>query len=127
MVETEIEQLCCRCGTTFRLPVQAEIQEDFVIHPATTRGQATRIDEDDEAPESRLFSVGTMDLNLEELLRQSILVALPLKPLCAEDCPGLCPRCGHPLAQGPCTCRPDTTNPQMAVLQRLLEEPTRNE
>jgi uncharacterized protein len=120
-VDTEIEQLCCRCGDLFRLPVHAEIQEDLIIHPGTPHGPAARIDEDDEAPESRLFYAGTLDLNLEELLRQSILLALPLKPLCCENCPGLCPHCGHMLSQGPCACRPDATNPQMAALQHLLE------
>ena len=120
-VETEVEQVCARCGTLYRQPVHAEFQEDFVIHPPQASGQGARVEEE-EAPESRVFIEGTLDLNLDELLRQSILVALPLKPLCAESCQGLCPRCGKSLSEGPCTCQPETETPQMAVLRRLLEE-----
>jgi len=119
-IDTEVEQVCYRCGTLYNQPVHAEFQEDFVVRPAQSHGQGPRIEEE-EAPESRLFIDGTLDLNLDELLRQSILVALPLKPLCADDCRGLCPHCGHKLSEGPCACQPEETNPHMAVLQQLLE------
>jgi uncharacterized protein len=121
-VDTEVEQVCSRCGGIYRQPVHAEFQEDFVINPTMVPGKGPRIEEDEEAPESRLFYEGTLDLNLDELLRQSILVALPFKPLCADDCQGLCPRCGHRLSEGPCPCPPEGGDPRLAVLQRLLEE-----
>ncbi|HEX2951711.1 MAG TPA: DUF177 domain-containing protein [Armatimonadota bacterium] len=121
-VDTEVEMLCYRCGTTYSQPVHAEFQEDFVVHPPQAHEVGPRVEEEEEAPESRLFYEGTLDLNLDELLRQSILVALPLKPLCSDDCLGLCPHCGHRLSEGPCSCQPETINPQMAVLQRLLEQ-----
>lgn len=120
-VDTEVEMACYRCGAIYRQPVHAEFQEDFVVQPPVAHGQALKIEEE-EAPESRLFIPGTIDLNLDELLRQSILVSLPLKPLCADDCAGLCPTCGHRLAEGPCGCAPEATNPQMAVLQQLLQQ-----
>lgn len=120
-VDTELELVCYRCGTEYRQPIHAEFQEDFVVHPAQAHGQGPRVEEE-EPPESRLFIEGTLDLNLDELLRQSILVAIPLKPLCADTCQGLCPHCGHRLNEGPCACQPETTNPQMAVLRQLLED-----
>ncbi len=119
-VETELEMTCYRCGVLYRQPVHAEFQEDFVVQPPVAHGQPLKIEEE-EAPDARLFFPGTLDLNLDELLRQSILVSLPLKPLCAEDCAGLCPTCGARRAEGPCACAPDTTNPQLAVLQQLLQ------
>jgi uncharacterized protein len=121
-VDTEIEMLCYRCGFTYRQPVHAEFQEEFVIRPAQAPGQGPRVEEDEEAPDVRLFFEGTLDLNLDELLRQSILLALPLKPLCADDCQGLCPKCGHRLSEGPCGCAPDTTNPQLAGLRDIWEQ-----
>jgi uncharacterized protein len=119
--DTEVEMVCFRCGETYRQPVHAEFQEDFVVHPPQQHGQAALIEEEDVAPEGRLFFEGTLDLNLEELLRQSILVALPLKPLCSDDCQGLCQHCGRRLSEGPCACQPETLNPQMAILQDLLK------
>jgi uncharacterized protein len=120
-VDTEVELLCYRCGIAYHQPVHAAFQEDFVVHSPQPHGPATRIEEDDEAPESRLFYEGSLDLNLDELLRQSILVALPLKPLCADDCRGLCPHCGHRLEEGSCACQPHAINPKLAVLRQLLE------
>ena len=121
-VDTEVELLCYRCGITYRQPVHAEFQEDFVLQPMQAHGQGPRVNEEEEMPETRLFFEGTLDLNLDELLRQSIFVALPLKPLCRDDCQGLCPHCGQRLSEGPCACQPENINPRMAVLQRLLEE-----
>lgn len=120
-VDTEVEQVCARCGIVYRQPLHAEFQEDFVVHPGKTPGQGAQVEEED-GPESRVFFEGTLDLNLDELLRQSILVALPLKPLCADTCQGLCPRCGKRLNEGPCACKPEVENPQLAVLKHLLED-----
>ena len=121
-VDTEIEQMCYRCGITYRQPVHAEFQEEFVIRPAQAHGQGPRIEEEEEAPESRLFIENTLDLNLDELLRQSILLALPLKPLCEDDCRGLCPRCGKRLVEGACGCAGEETLSHFSELQQLLEQ-----
>jgi len=123
-VDTEVEMVCYRCGTVYRQPVHAEFQEEFVVRPAQAPGQGPRVEEE-EAPESRLFFEGTLDLNLDELLRQSILLALPLKPLCADDCLGLCPRCGHRLSEGPCGCAPEETNPRLAAIRQVWEQKQR--
>lgn len=121
-VDTEVEMICYRCGSVYRQPVHAEFQEEFVVRPAQASGQGPRVEEEEEMPESRLFIAGTLDLHLDELLRQSILIALPLKPLCADDCQGLCQQCGHRLNEGPCTCVPESASSQFAVLQQLLRD-----
>jgi uncharacterized protein len=122
-VDTEVELPCYRCGGSYRQPVHASFQEDFVVHLPTPGGQGqVAVEEDEEAPDSRLFFPGTLDLNLDELLRQSILLALPLKPVCQDDCQGLCPRCGKNLNEGACGCHEETLNPQLADLQRLFEQ-----
>ena len=124
-VDTEVEMVCFRCGGTYRQPVHAQFQEEFIVRPPQAPGQGPRVEEDEESPDIRLFFEGTLDLNLDELLRQSILLALPLKPLCADDCQGLCPRCGHRLSEGPCHCAPEATNPQLAALRQVWEQKQR--
>lgn len=124
-VDTEVMMVCARCGVEYPQPVHAEFQEDFVVRPPQTPGQGPRLEEEETALDARLFFEGTLDLNLDELLRQSILVALPLKALCADTCQGLCPRCGHRLADGPCHCPPEDHRP-LSVLGQLLEERRRN-
>ena len=121
-VDTEVEQVCFRCGGTYRQPVHAEFQEEFVMRPPQAPGQGPRVEEEEEAPESRLFYENTLNLNLDELLRQSILVALPMKPLCADDCQGLCPRCGHRLNEGPCGCAPEAANSPLGTLRQVWEQ-----
>ncbi len=61
-------------------------------------------------------------LDLREAIRQNLVVALPMTPLCDEACKGLCPQCGHDLNEGPCDCKPDTTDDRFSVLRQLLEE-----
>ena len=50
------------------------------------------------------------------------MLALPTRPLCGEECRGLCPRCGANLNAGPCGCPASATGPRLAVLQTLLRE-----
>jgi len=43
-------------------------------------------------------------LDLRETVREALLLELPITPVCREDCPGLCPKCGADLSLGPCRC-----------------------
>ena len=59
-------------------------------------------------------------LDLTEAVRQYALLALPMKPLCRQDCAGLCPTCGHNLNQGGCGCPPQGPDPRWSGLNKLL-------
>lgn len=121
-IDTEVELTCNRCGIVYPQPLHAEIEEAFIINSPSDRNAALTVEEDDDAPDTRLFNAGSVELNLDELLRQSVLLAIPLKPLCNEGCPGLCANCGNPLIEGPCNCQHEDINPRMAILQQLLNE-----
>jgi uncharacterized protein len=58
-------------------------------------------------------------LDLRPLVRDAVLLELPLAPLCQEDCPGLCPTCGADLNEGPCGCSPSAVDPRWAALDSL--------
>ena len=60
-----------------------------------------------------------VELDAAGLLWEQFLLAMPVKPLCDEGCPGLCPRCGKPLRDGPCDCGPDEGDPRLAVLKNV--------
>lgn len=60
-------------------------------------------------------------LDLDELIRADILLELPSKYLCAEDCKGLCPVCGKNLNEGPCGCVLHQIDPRMEVLKKLID------
>lgn len=59
-------------------------------------------------------------LDLDELVTADILLELPLKYLCKEDCKGLCQSCGANLNEGKCKCSKTTTDPRLEVLKQLL-------
>ena len=60
-------------------------------------------------------------LDLEELVRADVLLELPTKVLCSEDCRGLCAQCGKNLNEGSCTCEKKQIDPRLAVLSQLLD------
>ena len=60
-------------------------------------------------------------LDLEDLARTDILLELPTKVLCSEDCKGLCSQCGKNLNEGSCNCETTQIDPRLAVLSQLLD------
>ena len=61
-------------------------------------------------------------LELLEMARENILLAVPLAPLCRPDCPGLCPQCGADLQTDPCACSPARRDDRWAVLDTLRDD-----
>jgi uncharacterized protein len=102
VIESEVELTCSRCLSPFRCPLSLNFEEEFF--PTTDINSGTPL------PTSGDLDHFTIDehhiLDLTEALRQSLLVAIPMKPLCGEDCAGLCPTCGQNLNLGACACPP---------------------
>lgn len=64
--------------------------------------------------------VGDMRFDLDPLAREDILLELPTKVLCRDDCKGLCPQCGKNLNQEPCSCE-KPIDPRLEALRQLLD------
>ena len=60
-------------------------------------------------------------MDLDELIRTDILLELPTKFLCKEDCKGLCPTCGKNLNEGACNCQTHQIDPRLEVLKQLID------
>ncbi|MBM4122903.1 MAG: DUF177 domain-containing protein [Nitrospira sp.] len=60
-------------------------------------------------------------LDLAEMLREHVILATPMQPLCREDCPGLCPVCGRDRNEGPCGCPQERRESPFAVLKHIIE------
>ena len=99
---------CARCLEPLTSSVEASFQELYHYEP----GEAA--DDEDE-----LLLDGDL-LDLEPVLRDAVVLALPLAPLCAEDCPGLCIECGVRLADaGPGHRHEDAVLPEWETLRQL--------
>jgi len=116
----EVELTCSRCLVPFNWPVQAAINEEFVLELAPGPHPAPKVQDDESA--APVFVGKTLDLDLTELIRQTVLVALPLQPLCRPKCAGLCPVCGADRNQGDCGHAPEAPESPLATLRALLQK-----
>lgn len=62
------------------------------------------------------------ELDIWPDIREAMMLALPMKPLCSEDCMGICPACGKDLNSGKCKCRKDPIDPRWEGLLKLSQE-----
>jgi len=90
---------CVRCLEPLEQECEADFQEMFSYPDADDRSRFAEADDDAEDEET-FHLVGDL-LDLEPALRDAVVLSLPLQPVCREDCPGLCPRCGALLADDP--------------------------
>ena len=113
-LDTEADVVCCRCLTRFRQSVHMEIQEEYL--PVPVEGMPA----DDEIIYGDNFYIDQNHiLDLTDAARQYLDLSVPMKPLCREDCAGLCPTCGANLNETDCTCERSLTDPRWGPLLDL--------
>jgi uncharacterized protein len=117
---TSIELECARCLETFQVKVASPLEEEMELSVPLVELEG---DEDEEPPVKELEGIFADNvLDVTELLRQDILLAVPIKPICSDTCKGLCAHCGKNLNQGPCECPQGEIDSALAKLGSLLEE-----
>lgn len=130
-LDVTVDLECVRCLGHFPFRQAITIEEHFPLHPGALAG--------DEEPDGETATVHSdLDvaddlyrdgiLDLTELIRQNVLVSVPLAPLCSEDCAGLCSRCGSNLNEGPCECSgaPDGSEAPPTIGEALPDWPPRD-
>lgn len=114
-VAAEVEVYCDRCVAPVAVPVNAEFDVSYDPPDADEANESTELQADDLA--ASVYTGESIDL--DELAREQILLALPSRSLCREDCRGLCPTCGGDLNQQSCACEQQQTDPRWAGLAAL--------
>ena len=114
-VRTELELPCSRCLEPFRFPVDVEFDLRYLPQPDVSPEEEREVAEEDL--ETSFYRDEQIDLN--ELLREQFYLALPMKPLCRDECRGLCAQCGTNLNAGTCDCSPGWEDPRLAALKQL--------
>ncbi len=104
---------CVRCLEVIADDITVDFQELFVYEESNTAAG------EEDGATSRL--VGDL-LDLEPLLRDTVVLALPFQPLCREDCPGLCVECGARLADDPGHQHDEAIDPRWAALSALADD-----
>lgn len=114
-IETELELACSRCLEACRHSLSTQLE--LVYYPSPFPGEGNKELNEKDLSVS-YYREGIIDVR--EDVREAIILALPLKPLCRPGCRGLCPHCGLNLNEKECECRTNQTDPRLAVLGELL-------
>ena len=109
-VQATADTRCSRCLEPVSIPVKAEMDVVFDRQP------------DPEDPDLYSFEASTLELT--DAVRDALLLELPMRILCAEDCKGICPVCGINLNKGTCTCQEgaEVLNPFSALKNIVLND-----
>jgi uncharacterized protein len=116
-VAAELEVYCDRCLTPVAIPVEAAFDLSYDPPDADDASEITELQAEDLVTS---IYVGH-SIDLDELTREQLLLALPTRSLCLETCKGLCPTCGLNLNQQSCVCEQKEIDPRWAGLAALKE------
>ncbi len=111
---------CARCLS----PVEDTFALEF---ERTVADEGTLTDEQMEDNVDEYVIIYGGELDLDEELRDALILSFPMRLLCTEDCEGLCPKCGKPRREGECGCSTREIDPRLAVLATLLDGSNENE
>ncbi len=115
-VQTKVELECTRCLIPFVYDLSAEFSDEYL--PKLNRAET----EDDRFFSEQAPYFQGDQLDITELINESLILAIPMKLICSTDCTGLCSHCGQNLNQNSCQCIVDTVDPRLAALTDLLKK-----
>lgn len=110
-IRAKLRLSCGNCLENFSLPVEAQLKEVFY-----NQAQVEVKPGEEWIP----YTGDQLDLTPEAV--KSLLMVLPMRLVCSEDCKGLCPVCGVNKNREECNCSVDNVDPRLAALRKLLEQ-----
>ena len=112
--------VCARClgevSGVYTMPFERTV---------VTEGTLTEEQEEDNVDEYVILQNGMLDI--DDSVRESLILTFPMRLLCEDDCPGLCPKCGKPKRLGDCGCPTFEPDPRLAVLKQLFDKNEENQ
>jgi uncharacterized protein len=105
-VTTELRLSCSRCLTSFNYDIDFQIHENF--------------SNNNENKDDEIIFIDSDIIDITEIIKNNIIISLPIKKLCKDNCKGLCQVCGTNLNISSCNCMDDTVDPRLAKLKDLF-------
>jgi len=109
---------CSRCLKDFLYPLDLTFSEEYT--PAGVSDEEKEYELTEEELHQDFYS--NEEIDISELITEQVLLAVPMKPLCSPECPGMCPVCGKELNENACNCKTDKVDPRLSPLERLKEK-----
>ena len=106
---------CCRCLA----PVEEDLEAPFQVLLQRKGASDDELEALEDQDEVEIVDPGTRKVDLAGRIQDLVLLELPLRVYCRENCKGLCPQCGHDLNSGPCGCQPSAVDPRWEALAKL--------
>ncbi len=104
---------CNRCISNFTKEISGELNYEVIID------EENKLDIDNE---DDIIYTNDNILDLSKILTDSIVLSIPMKVICSEECRGLCPVCGKDLNSESCTCDEDNIDPRLEKLKQFFTE-----
>src|SRR5689334_2219675 len=117
-INTVAEVDCDRCLKSVSVPVETQFDVTYTPVEDYRAGDAAELKEEDLG--LSVFDGETIDI--DELVREQVLLALPARALCGEECKGLCPVCGADRNVNPCDCQSKEIDPRWAALKEVMSD-----
>lgn len=111
--EFHLEIPCGRCLEPVSCPFELELVREVDL----AQSEDQRLEMLDEQP-----YVSGYDLDVDQLVQNELILNLPMKVLCKEDCKGICSRCGTNLNHESCDCDTFSPDPRMSVIQDIFKQ-----
>lgn len=116
-ISTRVEVACDRCHRDVSVPIETEFDVKYV--PAREDGEeAAELGADD----LNASVYGGDWVDADELVREQVLLSVPMRVLCKDECKGLCAGCGADLNDEACSCQQEGIDPRWAALATLKEK-----
>jgi len=119
-LKATIECACSRCLDGYKIPVDVPL--DLLFLPAGADTSSAETEETEIGEEDLGVSFyRNEEIDLSDVMREQFYLAVPMKPLCREDCRGLCPVCGINRNRESCSCQTDWVDPRLEPLRKLVD------
>jgi uncharacterized protein len=121
-VESRIRLSCSRCLAEHDEPLVGSFALTYAREMPEVTDETGEEEVELSAEEMGLTLFHGEEIDLGEAIAEQVILALPMHPLCREDCRGLCPHCGANLNEGDCGCERPVFNPKFAALKKFKPE-----
>ncbi|HZX11504.1 MAG TPA: DUF177 domain-containing protein, partial [Acidobacteriota bacterium] len=115
-IRTTMSFICCRCLSPFEFEINSTF--DLVYLPEELEEEKEQLETEDL--QKNFYYNRRVDIR--RIILEQLNLTFPTRPLCSEDCPGLCPVCGKNIREGKCSCNLDKKDTRLNKLKIFLKD-----